>query len=235
MSLIFESHFKEDEKIIEISHLSKIFGAFRAVDDISFEVKKGEIFGFLGANGAGKSTAMKILCGISVASAGTGRVAGFDINTQSEMIKKNIGYMSQKFSLYEDLKVWENIYYFGRIYRLTPDFIFAKMKDLLARLNFSDKKDEFVSNLPLGWKQKLAFCVANFHSPKIIFLDEPRVGSTPSRAVSFGSSSTRRLRRALAFSSPRITWTRRSIAIGLASWSMGRLRLWEARMSLKTR
>lgn len=179
MSLIFESHFKEDEKIIEISHLSKIFGAFRAVDDISFEVKKGEIFGFLGANGAGKSTAMKILCGISVASAGTGRVAGFDINTQSEMIKKNIGYMSQKFSLYEDLKVWENIYYFGRIYRLTPDFIFAKMKDLLARLNFSDKKDEFVSNLPLGWKQKLAFCVANFHSPKIIFLDEPTGGVDP--------------------------------------------------------
>ncbi|TQR31822.1 ABC transporter [Campylobacter sp. MIT 99-7217] len=179
MSLIFKNDFKDEDLIIKIEHLSKIFGNFKAVDDISFEVKKGEIFGFLGANGAGKTTAIKILCGISKASLGSGFVAGFDINTQSELIKQNIGYMSQKFSLFEDLKVWENIYFFGKIYKLREEEIFTKMKKLLEKLEFEDQKDEFVYNLPLGFKQKLAFCVANFHSPKIIFLDEPTGGVDP--------------------------------------------------------
>ncbi|RDU65972.1 ABC transporter [Helicobacter didelphidarum] len=167
------------KNIIEVRNLTKIFGNFRAVDGISLEVKKGEIFGFLGANGAGKTTAMKILCGLSLPSGGSGNVAGFDILTQSEEIKKNIGYMSQKFSLYDDLKVWENIWLFGRIYGMKNNEIMSKINLLLERLNFSDKKDEFVSKLPLGWKQKLAFCVANFHSPKIIFLDEPTGGVDP--------------------------------------------------------
>ncbi len=167
------------QNIIEVTNLSKIFGTFKAVDNISFSVKKGEIFGFLGANGAGKTTAIKILCGLSLPSSGGGNVAGFDINTQSEQIKKNIGYMSQKFSLYDDLKVWENIYLFGRIYGMNKQDIYNKIDSLLAQLNFKDKKNELVSSLPLGWKQKLAFCVANFHSPKIIFLDEPTGGVDP--------------------------------------------------------
>lgn len=167
------------EKIIEVSHLSKVFGNFRAVDDISFFVNRGEIFGFLGANGAGKTTAIKILCGLSLPSSGGGVVAGFDILKQSEHIKQNIGYMSQKFSLYGDLKVWENLYLFGTIYGLKKSQIHEKMDILLKKLKLLDKKDELVSNLPLGWKQKLAFCVANFHSPKIIFLDEPTGGVDP--------------------------------------------------------
>lgn len=165
--------------IIKVQNLSKKFGDFRAVDDISFEVKRGEIFGFLGANGAGKTTAMKILCAISLPSAGKAEIAGFDIYTQSEKIKQNIGYMSQKFALYENLKVWENIYFFGRIYGMKPREIETKMREDLARLDFSDKRDVMVSELPLGWKQKLAFCVANFHSPKVIFLDEPTGGVDP--------------------------------------------------------
>lgn len=167
------------KNIIQVQNLTKIFGDFRAVDGISLDVKEGEIFGFLGANGAGKTTAMKILCGLSLPSSGSGQVAGFDILTQSEEIKKHIGYMSQKFSLYDDLKVWENMWLFGRIYGMKQDEIMPKIDALLERLNFNDKKDEFVAKLPLGWKQKLAFCVANFHSPKIIFLDEPTGGVDP--------------------------------------------------------
>ena len=165
--------------IIKVQNLSKKFGDFRAVDDISFEVKRGEIFGFLGANGAGKTTAMKILCAISLPSAGKAEIAGFDIYTQSEKIKQNIGYMSQKFALYESLKVWENIALFGKIYGMSDDEIQSKMQRVLENLNFLDKKDAMVSDLPLGFKQKLAFCVANFHSPKIIFLDEPTGGVDP--------------------------------------------------------
>ena len=165
--------------IIKVQNLSKKFGDFRAVDDISFEVKRGEIFGFLGANGAGKTTAMKILCAISLPSAGKAEIAGFDIYTQSEKIKQNIGYMSQKFALYESLKVWENIALFGKIYGMNDDEIQSKMQVVLENLNFLDKKDTLVSDLPLGFKQKLAFCVANFHSPKIIFLDEPTGGVDP--------------------------------------------------------
>lgn len=170
---------QKSSPIIKVQNLTKTFGDFNAVDDISFEVFGGEIFGFLGANGAGKTTAMKILCGLSLPSCGSGSVAGFDIATQSEQIKRNIGYMSQKFALYENLKVWENIYFFGRIYGMSKSEIKAKMKEDLARLDFSDKRDMLVSELPLGWKQKLAFCVANFHSPKVIFLDEPTGGVDP--------------------------------------------------------
>lgn len=167
----------KNNAIIKVQNLTKTFGDFRAVDNISFEVARGEIFGFLGANGAGKTTAMKILCGLSLPTSGKGEVAGFDIATQSEKIKQNIGYMSQKFALYENLKVWENIYFFGRIYGMSACEIEAKMDGELARLNM--ERDTLVSALPLGWKQKLAFCVANFHSPKIIFLDEPTGGVDP--------------------------------------------------------
>ena len=172
-----QSH--QGESVIQIHNLTKVFGDFKAVDTISLEVKKGEIFGFLGANGAGKTTAMKILCGLSLPSSGSGCVAGFDLYTQSEQIKRNIGYMSQKFALYDDLKVWENIYLFGRIYGMSRTEIFDKMDRVLENLDFLDKKDWLTEKLPLGWKQKLAFCVANFHSPKVIFLDEPTGGVDP--------------------------------------------------------
>ena len=162
------------KKVIEVSNLTKKFG-----DNISFDVKKGEIFGFLGANGAGKTTAMKILCGLSMPSDGQGSVAGFDINTQNEKIKQNIGYMSQKFSLYDDLKVWENMYFFGKIYGVKEKEIKQRIDMFLERFSLIEQKNEFVGKLPLGWKQKLAFCVANFHNPQIIFLDEPTGGVDP--------------------------------------------------------
>ena len=167
------------KKVIEVSNLTKKFGDFVAVDNISFDVKKGEIFGFLGANAAGKTTAMKILCGLSMPSDGQGSVAGFDINTQNEKIKQNIGYMSQKFSLYDDLKVWENMYFFGKIYGVKEKEIKQRIDMFLERFSLIEQKNEFVGKLPLGWKQKLAFCVANFHNPQIIFLDEPTGGVDP--------------------------------------------------------
>lgn len=170
---------KEVENVIEVDHLVKAFGSFKAVDDISFSVKKGEIFGFLGANGAGKSTAMHMLIGLSQPTSGTGRVAGFDIRTEYEQIKRHIGYMSQKFSLYEDLTVAENISLFAGIYGMQDDEIKRKTDDLLRRLNFSDHRDSLVSSLPLGWKQKLAFSVSIFHKPSIVFLDEPTGGVDP--------------------------------------------------------
>ena len=176
---VSNSNIKSNEFIIKVEHLSKKFGDFYAVDDISFEVKRGEIFGFLGANGAGKTTAMKILCGISLPSAGKVEVAGFDIYTQNEKIKQNIGYMSQKFALYENLKVSENIALFGKFYGMKNELIKSKMQGALQSLNFWEQKDTFVRDLPLGFKQKLAFCVANFHAPKIIFLDEPTGGVDP--------------------------------------------------------
>ena len=162
-----------------MDHLVKAFGSFKAVDDISFSVKKGEIFGFLGANGAGKSTAMHMLIGLSQPTSGTGRVAGFDIRTEYEQIKRHIGYMSQKFSLYEDLTVAENISLFAGIYGMQDDEIKRKTDDLLRRLNFSGHRDSLVSSLPLGWKQKLAFSVSIFHKPSIVFLDEPTGGVDP--------------------------------------------------------
>lgn len=165
--------------VIEISELTKRFGGFTAVDRISFEVSKGEIFGFLGANGAGKTTAMQMLCGISKPTSGKGTVAGYDIWKESEKIKKNIGYMSQKFSLYEDLKVWENIRLFGGIYGMNDKEIKEKTDELLHRLNFENERNTTAKSLPLGWKQKLAFSVAIFHTPKIVFLDEPTGGVDP--------------------------------------------------------
>jgi ABC-type multidrug transport system ATPase subunit len=167
------------ENVIEVNNLTKKFGSFTAVDHISFEVKQGEIFGFLGANGAGKTTAMRMLCGLLPPTSGKGLVAGYDINTQSEQVKRNIGYMSQKFALYEDLKVWENIRLYGGIYGVPEPQIVSKTNDLLKRLGFENVRNTLVNSLPLGWKQKLAFSVAIFHEPKIVFLDEPTGGVDP--------------------------------------------------------
>jgi ABC-2 type transport system ATP-binding protein len=167
------------ENVIEVNNLTKKFGSFTAVDHISFEVKQGEIFGFLGANGAGKTTAMRMLCGLLPPTSGKGLVAGYDINTQSEQVKQNIGYMSQKFALYEDLKVWENIRLYGGIYGVPEPQIVSKTNDLLKRLGFENVRNTLVNSLPLGWKQKLAFSVAIFHEPKIVFLDEPTGGVDP--------------------------------------------------------
>ena len=173
------------ENVIEVSHLVKAFGNFRAVDDISFSVKRGEIFGFLGANGAGKTTAMHILTGLNQPTDGTGTVAGFDIRTEHEQIKKNIGYMSQKFSLYEDLTVAENIRLFAGIYGMKDDEIKTKTEALLRQLKFEEHKNDLVGSLPLGWKQKLAFSVSIFHEPAIVFLDEPTGGVDPATRRQF--------------------------------------------------
>lgn len=168
-----------EDVVIYTENLTKRFGTFVAVDNISFEVRKGEIFGFLGANGAGKTTAMRMLCGLSKPTSGKGRVAGFDIEKQSERVKQNIGYMSQKFSLYQELKVWENIRLYAGIYGMKPKEIATKSDELLHTLGLFDERETLVSELPLGWKQKLAFSVAIFHSPKIVFLDEPTGGVDP--------------------------------------------------------
>jgi ABC-2 type transport system ATP-binding protein len=167
------------EKVIITEQLTKRFGTFTAVDAISFDVEQGEIFGFLGANGAGKTTAMRMLCGLSKPTSGRGTVAGYDIARQSEQVKRHIGYMSQKFSLYEDLKVWENIRLFAGIYGMKTPEIARKTDEMLSALGFSAEKNTQVKELPLGWKQKLAFSVAIFHEPKIVFLDEPTGGVDP--------------------------------------------------------
>ena len=164
---------------IEVEKLTKQFGRFTAVDHISFSVRQGEIFGFLGANGAGKTTAMRMLCGLSIPSSGNGVVAGFDICKQSEQVKRHIGYMSQRFSLYNDLKVWENIRLFGGIYGVPEQEMAPRTQEMLERLEFTSEKNTLVSELPLGWKQKLAFATATFHNPKIVFLDEPTGGVDP--------------------------------------------------------
>lgn len=175
----------KDENVIEVEHLVKAFGSFHAVDDISFTVKKGEIFGFLGANGAGKTTAMHMLTGLNQPTSGTGRVAGYDIRTEYEQIKKHIGYMSQKFSLYEDLTVAENIRLFAGIYGMQDEEIARKTDEVLERLQFIDHKNDLVGSLPLGWKQKLAFSVSIFHDPAIVFLDEPTGGVDPATRRQF--------------------------------------------------
>ena len=175
----------ENENVIEVQHLVKAFGSFRAVDDISFSVKRGEIFGFLGANGAGKTTAMHILTGLHQPTSGTGTVVGYDIRTEHEQIKKHIGYMSQKFSLYEDLTVAENIRLFAGIYGMKDIEIARKTDELLSRLNFAEHKNDLVSSLPLGWKQKLAFSVSIFHEPGVVFLDEPTGGVDPATRRQF--------------------------------------------------
>lgn len=169
----------QDGPVINVSNLTKKFNNFVAVDHISFSVAKGEIFGFLGANGAGKTTAMRMLCGLSHPSEGGGFVAGYDIAKQQEAIKKNIGYMSQKFSLYNDLKVWENIRLFAGIYGVPSRQISTKTDELLNRLGFIAEKNTLVKDLPLGWKQKLAFSVAIVHEPQLVFLDEPTGGVDP--------------------------------------------------------
>lgn len=167
------------QNVIEIRNLTKRFGSFTAVDNISFDVRGGEIFGFLGANGAGKTTAMRILCGLSRPTSGSGRVAGFDICREQEKIKKNIGYMSQKFSLYPDLTVRENIRLFGGIYGLKDGEIREKTAAMLSMLEMTGERDKLAGALPLGWKQKLSFCIAMVHDPDIIFLDEPTGGVDP--------------------------------------------------------
>lgn len=169
----------KQENVIQVEELTKKFGDFYAVNAISFEVKKGEIFGFLGANGAGKTTAMKMLIGIIHPTSGKAEVAGYDVYTQSELIKKSIGYMSQKFALYDDLTVNENINFFGGIYGLSRLEIREKRNHLVGLLGLVSIADKLVGSLPLGWKQKLAFSVSLLHDPKVVFLDEPTGGVDP--------------------------------------------------------
>ena len=167
------------ESVIKASNLTKKFGDFTAVDHISFAVHKGEIFGFLGANGAGKTTAMRMLCGLSLPTSGEATVAEYDVYKENEKIKKSIGYMSQKFSLYEDLTVKENMQFYGGIYHMTDKFIKDKTSFILDQLHLQKEANVLVKSLPLGWKQKLAFSVAIFHEPGIVFLDEPTGGVDP--------------------------------------------------------
>ena len=169
----------EDNIVIQVENLTKKFGDFIAVNAITFEVKKGEIFGFLGANGAGKTTAMKMLIGIGKPTSGKAQVAGFDVFKNPEDIKKNIGYMSQKFALYDDLTVKENITFFGGIYGLSRAEIKEKRCELVEELGLGNIVNELVGSLPLGWKQKLSFSIALLHNPKIVFLDEPTGGVDP--------------------------------------------------------
>ena len=168
-----------NDKVITANNLTKKFGDFTAVDHISFDVHKGEIFGFLGANGAGKTTAMRMLCGLSLPTSGEATVAGFDVYKENEKIKKSIGYMSQKFSLYEDLTVKENMEFYGGIYHMTDKFIKEKTAFILDHLHLQKEANTLVRSLPLGWKQKLAFSAAIFHEPGIVFLDEPTGGVDP--------------------------------------------------------
>jgi len=165
--------------VIATDNLTKRFGHFTAVNEITFNVFEGEIFGFLGANGAGKTTAMRMLCGLSIPTSGKATIAGFDVYKQTEKIKRNIGYMSQKFSLYEDLTVLENVRFYGGIYGMTNSKIKSKSDELIKQLGLEKEAKKLVKSLPLGWKQKLAFSVAIFHEPKIVFLDEPTGGVDP--------------------------------------------------------
>ena len=165
--------------VISVKNLTKRFGDFIAVNNISFDVEKGEIFGFLGANGAGKTTAMRMLCGLSRPTSGRGTVAGCSIMGEGEKIKRHIGYMSQRFSLYNDLTVWENIRLYATVYGLSSHQIDERGKAMLSRLSFLDERNTLVGSLPLGWKQKLAFAIATIHEPEVVFLDEPTGGVDP--------------------------------------------------------
>lgn len=176
---------EEEIPIIEVKELVKQFGQFTAVDHISFKVRRGEIFGFLGANGAGKTTAMRMLCGLSKPTAGEAFVAGYNISTEAEEVKRHIGYMSQKFSLYEDLKVWENVRLFAGIYGVPEKEIKPRTDKMLQEIGLENERDTLVKELPLGWKQRLAFSVAIFHKPEIVFLDEPTGGVDPSTRQQF--------------------------------------------------
>lgn len=168
-----------NDYIISVRELTKCFGDFTAVNRISFDVQRGEIFGFLGANGAGKTTAMRMLCGLSYPTSGSGTVAGCDVMREGEQIKRHIGYMSQKFSLYNDLTVWENIRLFAGIYGLSKAETERRAAEALERLNFTSERNTLVGSLPLGWKQKLSFAVATIHRPEVVFLDEPTGGVDP--------------------------------------------------------
>lgn len=168
-----------NDYIISVRELTKCFGNFTAVNRISFDVRRGEIFGFLGANGAGKTTAMRMLCGLSYPTSGSGTVAGWDVMREGEQIKRHIGYMSQKFSLYNDLTVWENIRLFAGIYGLSKVEMERRAAEALVRLNFTSERNTLVGSLPLGWKQKLSFAVATIHRPEVVFLDEPTGGVDP--------------------------------------------------------
>lgn len=168
-----------NDVVISVQNLTKQFGDFTAVNKITFDVKRGEIFGFLGANGAGKTTAMRMLCGLSIPTSGKGTVAGYDVMRESENIKRRIGYMSQRFSLYNDLTVWENIRLFAAIYGLFSKALVERGEEILKRLNLFKERDTLVGSLPLGWKQKLAFAIATVHRPEIVFLDEPTGGVDP--------------------------------------------------------
>lgn len=165
--------------VIHTEKLTKKFGDFIATNEITFDVHRGEIFGFLGANGAGKTTAMKMLCGLLAPSSGKATIAGFDVYKETEKIRRNIGYMSQKFSLYEDLTIVENIDFFGGIYGLKRSVVKEKSESLILQLGLEEEKNKLVASLPLGWKQKLSFSVAVLHEPKIVFLDEPTGGVDP--------------------------------------------------------
>lgn len=165
--------------VISVKNLTKRFGSFVAVDNISFDVQRGETFGFLGANGAGKTTAMRMLCGLSYPSSGSGTVAGYDVMRNGEQIKRHIGYMSQRFSLYNDLTVWENMRLFAGIYGLSKKQTKERATELLNQLNFMSERNTLVGSLPLGWKQKLSFVIATIHHPDVIFLDEPTGGVDP--------------------------------------------------------
>jgi ABC-2 type transport system ATP-binding protein len=167
------------ETVISTEKLTKRFGAFVAVNEITFDVRPAEIFGFLGANGAGKTTAMRMLCGLLKPSGGAAMVAGFDVNTQAGMVKQHIGYMSQRFSLYEDLTIAENFRFYGGIYKLKKNDVLERLDEMLNRFNLAAEKNSLVGALPLGWKQKLAFSLALLHRPEIIFLDEPTGGVDP--------------------------------------------------------
>jgi len=167
------------ENIIEVENLVKRFGSFTAVDNISFQVKRGEVFGFLGANGAGKTTAIKMLIGLWSPTSGKANVAGFNLFTEANQIRKNIGYMAQRFSLYEDLTVIENIQFYGGIYGLRKNILKERAEELISELGMESFRKELIKNIPLGWKQKLALSVAMIHKPKIVFLDEPTSGVDP--------------------------------------------------------
>lgn len=168
-----------DTPVIQVKNMFKRFGRFTANEDLNFSVYKGEVFGFLGANGAGKTTAIRILCGLSKPTSGEIKVAGFDVYTQTEQIKKSIGYMSQRFSLYDDLTIYENVRFYGGIYDLKKELIKIRTKEILNQFSLIAYKDALVSGLPLGWRQKLAFAIAMIHQPKIVFLDEPTSGVDP--------------------------------------------------------
>ncbi len=175
----------KSNKAITVNQLTKKFGDFTAVDQITFDVGQGEIFGFLGANGAGKTTAIKMLIGLSIPTSGQATVAGFDVYSEREQVKKSIGYMSQKFSLYQDLTVGQNIKFYGGIYGLSRKAIKVKTAEIIERLELQDVSKKVVGDIPLGWKQRLAFAVANVHEPSIIFMDEPTGGVDPATRRQF--------------------------------------------------